>query len=387
MPGAMDGVRVLDLTGVGMGPMATQMLGDMGADVIKIESAAGDVFRHVTPQRHAGMSHAYLNLNRNKRSVVLDIKSPAGREQLERLLANADVLISNMRAPAMRRLGLDYASLQARYPRLVYCACYGYSEAGPYAGRAAIDDTIQAASGLAWLQGGAGQQAPHYVNSVMADKVVALYVANAVACALYARERTGQGQAVEVPMFECMAAFMLPEHLAGLTFVPPEGTAGYARLLNTYRRPFRTLDGYLSVVPYTDTQWRRFFELAGAPEMAEDPRYRTLNSRSRHFPELYGFVEDTLPARSTAAWVSLLTEADIPFAPVNSIADLLDDPHLCATGFWQKSEHPTEGTLVQAGIPVRFSGTPGSIRRHAPALGEHTEEVLGELERGQARRN
>jgi crotonobetainyl-CoA:carnitine CoA-transferase CaiB-like acyl-CoA transferase len=188
-------------------------------------------------------------------------------------------------------------------------------------------------------------------------------------------------------MFECMAAFMLPEHLAGLTFVPPEGGAGYARLLNPYRRPFRTRDGYLSVVPYTDTQWRRFFDLAGAPEMAQDPRYRTLNSRSRHFPELYGFVESTLPAHSTAEWVSLLTQADIPFAPVNSIADLLDDPHLAATGFWHKSEHPTEGTLVQPGIPVRFSRTPGSIRRHAPTLGEHTAEVLDELERNRSERN
>jgi crotonobetainyl-CoA:carnitine CoA-transferase CaiB-like acyl-CoA transferase len=359
--------------------MATQLLGDMGADVIKVESAAGDVFRHVTPQRHGGMSHAHLNLNRNKRSVVLDLKSDEGRGQLERLLQTADVLVSNMRAPAMRRLGLDYESLQARHPRLVYCACYGYSEQGPYAGRPAIDDTIQAASGLAWLQGGAGQQAPCYVNSIVVDKIVGLYVANAVACALLARERTGLGQAVEVPMFECMVAFLLPEHLAGLTFVPPEGGSGYARLLNEYRRPFRTRDGYLSVVPYTDVQWRRFFELAGKPGMIDDPRYCSLNSRSRHFPELYGFVEETLPARGTAEWVSLLAQADIPFAPVNSIDALLDDPQLAATRFWHRSDHPTEGALVQPGIPVHFSRTPGSIRRPAPALGEHTQEVLREL--------
>jgi crotonobetainyl-CoA:carnitine CoA-transferase CaiB-like acyl-CoA transferase len=379
MPGALENVRVVDLTSVGMGPMATQMLGDMGADVIKIESEQGDVFRHVTPQRHAGMSHAHLNLNRNKRSIVIDAKSPEGREQLLALLEKADVLVSNMRAPAMRRLGLDYASLAQRFPRLIYCACYGYGEDGPYAGRPAIDDTIQAVSGLAWLQGGAGAGAPQYVKSVVADKVVALYVANAIACALYARERNGCGQAIEVPMFECMVAFMAPEHLAGLSFVPPEGPAGYARLLNEYRRPFRTADGYMSVVPYTDGQWRRFFSLAGQPEMGDDARYRTLNSRSTHFPELYRFVEDSLGRHTTAQWAALLAEADIPFAPVNSFQDLLGDPHLAATQFWQPLDHPTEGQLVQAGIPVRFSRTPGDIRRHPPSLGEHTAEILGEL--------
>ena len=187
MPGPLNGIRIIDMTSVGMGPMATQMLGDMGADVIKIESAEGDVFRHVTPQRHNAMSHTHLNLNRNKRSVVIDAKSADGRQRLDALIGGADVFISNMRAPAMRRLGLDYATLEKRFPGLIYCACYGYSEQGPYAGRAAIDDTIQAASGMAWLQGGAGAQAPRYVNSVIADKVVALYVANAVTSALLAR--------------------------------------------------------------------------------------------------------------------------------------------------------------------------------------------------------
>lgn len=379
MPGALDQVRVIDMSSVGMGPMATQMLGDMGADVIKVEAAEGDVFRHVTPQRHAGMSHAHLNFNRNKRSVVIDAKTDVGRAQLRALLADADVLVSNMRAPAMGRLGLDYATLAAELPRLIYCACYGYSEAGPYAGRPAIDDTIQAASGVAWMQGGAGAGAPRYVNSVMADKVVALYVANAVACALFARERSGQGQAIEVPMFECMVAFMAHEHLAGLTFSPPEGGAGYARLLNEYRRPFKTQDGYMSVVPYTDAQWQRFFALAGQPQLADDARYRTLTSRSRHFPELYRFVEEALAARTTAQWSEILARADIPFAPVNSFGDLMNDPHLVATQFWQITEHPTEGRLVQAGLPVRFSRTPGAVRRHAPSLGEHTQEVLAPL--------
>ncbi|MGE8317746.1 MAG: CaiB/BaiF CoA transferase family protein [Comamonas sp.] len=379
MPGPLHGIRVVDMTSVGMGPMATQMLGDMGADVIKVESAEGDVFRHVTPQRHAAMSHTHLNLNRNKRSVVIDAKSEEGRRQLDALIAEADVFITNMRAPAVRRLGLDYETLQTRFPQLVYCACYGYSERGPYAGRAAVDDTIQAVSGLAWLQGGVEGQAPQYVNTVAADKVVALYVANAVTSALLARERGAGGQAIEVPMFECMVAFLAPEHLAGLTFVPPEGPAGYARLLNAYRRPFRTQDGYISVVPYTTPQWQRFFALTGHAEMADDPRYQTLHSRSRHFPELYRYVDTVLAERSTAEWLDLLATADIPFAPVNDFEALLADPHLQATGFWHTSEHPTEGPLIQAGLPVSFSATPPAIRRHPPNLGEHTAEILGQL--------
>lgn len=374
--GALDGVTVVDVTSVGMGPMATQMLGDMGADVIKVEQRDGDVFRHVTPQRNHGMSHTYLNLNRNKRSVVLDLKSADGIGQLLSLLGKADVFVSNMRAPALRRLGLDAERLTETHPRLIHCGCYGYSERGPYGGRAAVDDTIQAACGLAWLQGGAGGEAPRYVNTVVADKAVALYVANAITAALFARERTGRGQAVEVPMFECMVSFLAVEHLAGLTFVPPEGPAGYSRLLNAFRKPFATTDGFIGVVPYTDAQWKRFFELVGAPELLADDRFATAVARSRHFGPLYEIVEQALKKRSTAQWIALLQGADIPFAPVNSFGDLLDDPHLAAIGFWKRVEHPTEGSLIQAGFPIHFSRTPATVRRHAPALGEHTDELL-----------
>ena len=376
--GALDGVRVIDMTAIGMGPWATQMLGDMGADVIKIESAAGDVFRHVTPQRHRGMSHAYLNLNRNKRSVVLDARTPAGREALLRLIGTADVFVSNIRPAALARLGLDYASLGAAYPRLIYCGCYGYSEAGPYAGRGGVDDTIQAASSLAWFQG-AADGVPRYVKTIVADKVAALFVAQSIGFALFARERTGRGQAIEVPMFESLVAFMMVEHLAGLTFDPPEGEAGYPRITTEFRKPFRTRDGYLGVVPYTDVQWERFFALAGQPERATDPRFVGLTERSRNIGALYALTETLIAARTTAEWIAALQGADIPFAPVNSVADLLVDPHLSAVGFWQHSEHPTEGRLRQPGIPVRFSDTPGSIRRHAPSLGEHTSEVLAEI--------
>jgi crotonobetainyl-CoA:carnitine CoA-transferase CaiB-like acyl-CoA transferase len=379
MSGALDGVRIVDLTSVGMGPMATQLLADMGADVVKIEGAEGDVFRHVTPQRHHGMGHPHLNLNRNKRSVVLDLKTQGGMANLLALIASADVFISNMRAPAMRRLGLDAETLTKKYPKLIYCGCYGYSEKGPYAGRAAVDDTIQAACGLAWLQGDAGNEPPRYVKSVVADKVLALYVAQAVTAALFARERTGKGQAVEVPMFECMVSFLAVEHLAGKTFVPPEGPTGYSRLLNPFRRPFQTTDGYIGVVPYTDGQWRRFFEIIGAPELARDERYRTQQARSRHFGQLYEIIDVALKQKSTTEWIALLKDADIPFAPVNALDALLDDPHLAAIGFWRKLEHPTEGALIQAGLPISFSLTPMEVRRHAPGIGEHTEEVLVEI--------
>jgi crotonobetainyl-CoA:carnitine CoA-transferase CaiB-like acyl-CoA transferase len=366
------------MTSVGMGPYATQMLGDMGADVIKVETRDGDIFRHVTPQRHPGMSHAFLNFNRNKRSVVLDAKTEKGREALKRLAACADVFVSNVRPQAMRRLELDYPAVQKMNPRIVYCACYGYGESGPYAGRPAIDDTIQAASGVAWLQG-VNQPAPRYVNTVVADKVVGLHVAQAIAMALYAREKTGRGQAIEVPMFETMVSFLALEHLGGLTYEPPMGGPGYTRLLNEFRRPFRTKNGYMCVVPYTDLQWKRFFEITGRPDKAADPRYRTLTDRSRVFGELYQFVEEVLAARTTADWEAALKDADIPFAPANSFADLLEDAHLKAIGFWHSYEHPTEGKVRMPGIPMRFSDTPGQIRRYAPNIGEHTDEVLKEI--------
>jgi crotonobetainyl-CoA:carnitine CoA-transferase CaiB-like acyl-CoA transferase len=310
--------------------------------------------------------------------VALDLKTSRGKERLRNLARVSDVLVCNVRPQAMRRLGLDYASIRSENERLIYCGCYGYSEAGPYAGRAAIDDTMQAASGLAWLQGYCAEE-PRFVNAIIGDKIVGLYVAQAVAMALYAREKTGRGQFIEVPMFEAMAAFVVPEHLQGLTFEPPLGPAGYERLLNPYRKPFRTRDGHISVVPYNNHQWKRFFEIAGKPEMINDPRYATVLARSKCFRELYEFIECTVETRTTAELVEAFTRAELPFATVNTFESLLNDEHLAATGFWQSVEHPTEGKLRMPGIAVRFSETPGSVRRLAPNLGEHTEEVLREL--------
>ena len=377
--GPLDGIRVVDMTAVGMGPWATQMLGDMGADVIKIEAPdGGDIFRHVSPQRHAGMSHAYLNLNRNKRSVVLDAKRPDQLAALLALIDRADVFVSNVRPQALERLGLDYPHLSERNPKLIYCGCYAYSEAGPYAGRGGVDDTIQAASSMAWFQGGVDGP-PKYVKSIVADKVAALWVTQSISMALFARERSGKGQAIEVPMFESLVAFMMVEHLAGRTFDPPIGPAGYNRITADSRKPFRTRDGYIAVVPYTDAQWRRFFALAGREDLAADPRFAKLTVRARNIEALYAELEPILAERTSAEWSTAFAEADLPFAPVNSVDDLLVDPHLKAVGFWHRLEHATEGALKMPGIPVNFSATPGSIRRPPPALGEHTTEVLAEL--------
>jgi crotonobetainyl-CoA:carnitine CoA-transferase CaiB-like acyl-CoA transferase len=385
MPGPLTGVRVVDLTSVVMGPYATQILGDMGADVIKIEAPEGDVCRHLTPSRNRGMSAAFLNLNRNKRSVALDLKREDERQVLLDLISGADVFVTTVRPQAMRKLGLDYESLRERNPRLIYCGAYGFSEEGPYAGRPAFDDIIQAMSGIAALQGAhvdsRGENdasGPRYVNTIFADKTVGCVVAYAVAMALYERERSGRGQAIEVPMFETMVSFTLIEHLAGETFCPARGGMGYKRVLSEHRKPYRTKDGYIGLLPYTAEQWARFFKAAGKPEMASDPRVTDPALRSLKIAELYGMLAEIVAERATAEWVEILRAADLPMTPVLAPEDLLEDEHLQALGFFQREEHPTEGEVRTIGVPVRFSRTPGEIRRLAPRLNEHREEILKE---------
>lgn len=377
MAGPLAGVRIVDLTTVAMGPLATQMLGDMGADVIKIEKPTGDQFRYAPPGRNSPMGAGFLNLNRNKRSVVLDLKNASDREALLSLLDSADVFISNVRPQAMARLGLDYNSLKKRNPRLIYCATYGFSEKGPYAGRPAYDDIIQAMSGLASLQGvNAADNAPAYVNTIIADKAAGLTAAWAIAMALYEREKSGEGQSIEVPMFETLVAFNLVEHLGGATFTPQSDPMGYDRVLSKYRKPYRTKDGYIALLPYTTEHWVNLFEAAGRPELALDDRFKDMASRLRNVDYIYGVLERLVVDRSTAEWLELLKDADLPIAPVLSVDDLLTDPHLEATGFFGHAEHDTEGRVRTIGIPVDFSRTKGELRRLAPNLGEHTHEVL-----------
>ncbi len=377
MAGPLDGVRVLEFCSVVLGPLACQALGDMGADVIKVESPAGDSNRHIGPARHPGMGALFLTCNRNKRSVVLDLKHADGREAALALAASADIVIHNIRPAAIQRLGLDYAAVRAVNPRAVYCGTYGYSRSGPYAELAAYDDSIQAASGLAALAARMGD-APRFVPTILADKTTAMAVVSAVLAALYHRERSGAGQEIEMPMFETMVGFTMAEHLFGHVFDEPEGPIGYTRLLTRERRPYPTKDGFLAVLPYLDEHWRAFCERAGCSALAVDPRFATLRDRSNRIDEVYAETARIMATRTTAEWLAVFEGSNVPVMTVNTLEDLLEDPHLAATGFWRRVEHPTEGPLRMPAPAGHFGETPASIRRPPPRLGEHSVEVLRE---------
>jgi crotonobetainyl-CoA:carnitine CoA-transferase CaiB-like acyl-CoA transferase len=378
-PGPLAGIRVLDLTTVLMGPYATQCLGDLGADVIKVESPEGDNLRHTSQTRSPGMGNLFLNCNRNKRSLVLDLKKPAGHAALLKLVERADVLVANVRPQAMARLKLAYSDLRILNPRLVYIGCFGYGQAGPYAARAAYDDLIQAMTAVPDIVDLAHHEGPRFVPVNFCDRVVGLNVVNATLAALFHRERSGHGQEVQVPMFETMAQFILGDHMGGATFVPQEGPMGYARIMNPHRRPFATQDGYLALLVYNNKQWAQFLDLIGRPEMMQWPRYATMAARSAENAEVYRFLAEQVAQRTTEAWMEVLASTDLPHAPVMQLDKLLDDPHLKAVGAFAEFDHPSEGRLRQAGIASSWSESPPSIRRHAPRLGEHSAEVLAEI--------
>ena len=379
MSGPLQGVRILDLTTVVMGPFATQMLGDMGANVIKIEAPAGDSMRRVGPFRgHGGstMGPLYLQANRNKRSVVLDLKTPGDREALLGLIPGADVIVYNIRPQAMRRLGLDYETLAALNPGLIMCGAFGFGEEGPYAGRPAYDDIMQAASGVSSLFSRVNGK-PSYAPLNICDRTVGLYLANAILAALFHKQRTGEGQSIQLPMFETMVQFVAGDHLGGEAFVPAEGPTGYQRLLSTQRGPYPTRDGHLCVVIYTDDHWRKFSTMIGVPDLVtHDGRFASLQARTVNAEAVGQFIAGQLPARSTQEWMQLFAVADIPASPVNTVDQLFRDPHLQGVGFWRELEHPTEGLLRTPAFPGTWSRTPPEIRRLAPNLGEHTDEVL-----------
>lgn len=380
MAGALSGLRVLDLTSVLMGPYATQLMGDMGADVIKIESPAGDTVRGIGPMRHAGMGSIFLHVNRNKRSLVLDLKIPQGLEAFFKLVVSADVVVYNIRPQAMQRLGIDYERLKTINPRIIYAGLYGYSEKGPYAGKPAYDDLIQGAAAVPSLMSRASGGEPRYAPLTLADRTVGLMAANAILAAVIARYQTGMGQAVEVPMFETMAQYVLGEHMAGASFEPALGDTGYPRLLVQERRPYPTSDGHLCVLIYTDRHWEKFLGLIGQAHLFEqDPRFASIGARTRHINDLYRLVAQAMATQSTEVWMARLNEADIPCMPMHDVDSLLQDPHLLAVGMLQKVEHPTEGRVHEIGVPVSFSGTSGlKIQKPAPQLGQHSAEVLRE---------
>ena len=385
MSAPLEGIRVVEMTSVVLGPYACQMLGDLGADVIKIEPPGGDTNRNLGPHRnHRDMGSLYLTCNRNKRSVSLDLKSERGRNAALDIIKTADVVVHNFRPQAMERLGLDYAAVQAVNPQVVYCATYGYSRKGPYGNKGALDDSIQAASGVAVLQSMVEGE-PRYLPTIIADKTTAMVVVQSVLAALFHRERSGEGQEIEVPMFESMVSFVMTEHLWGQTFEPPIGTAGYVRLMAKHRRPYKTRDGqYLAVLPYWDNHWRTFCELAGRPELAEDERFIDMATRLQNINESYRVTGEIIASRDRADWLALLGETNVPMMVVNSLDDLIDDPHLVESGFWQEAEHPTEGRIRMSSPPMNFGRTPASIRAMAPRLGEHSQEILREAGLDQA---
>ncbi len=375
---ALNGIRVLDLTAYLLGPFATQILGDMGADIIKVESHEGDIVRGIGPTRSPGMGGIFQQNNRNKRSVVLDLKQPAGRDALLRLAATADVFVYNVRPAAMARLGLSYEALAAVNPGIVYVGAVGFGQDGPYAARPALDDLMQGMSGIAGLYARASGGEPRYIPLAMADRYTGTVLVNAILGALVHKLRTGQGQALEVPMFESLVQGVLGDHLMGHSFDPPLGPPGYPRHLSPDRRPFRTLDGWLCAFLISDGQWRAVLERLGQPELLQDPRFATLQARTEHSREVYAWLDATFRTRTTEQWLALLGEADVPAGPLHTLESLLDDPHLNAVGFFRRLEHPTEGTLVTLRPPSRWSRTPPEVRRAPPRLGEHSSELLAE---------
>jgi crotonobetainyl-CoA:carnitine CoA-transferase CaiB-like acyl-CoA transferase len=379
MPGPLQGVRVLDLTSVVMGPYATQILGDYGAEVIKVEPPEGDVMRLSGPMRNPGMGHLYMNVNRNKRSIVLDLKQPVGKEVALVLAQRADVLVYNLRPQAIERLGLSYEDVRAVNPRIIYAGAFGFSQRGPYAARPAYDDLIQGMSGIPWLSQQAGAAVPRYAPMILADRLVGVQLVAAITSALFHRERTGRGQRIDVPMYEGFLSVVLGEHLAGRMFDPPLGEVGYQRSLARDRRPYPTSDGYICALIYTDKHWRRFFDAIGKSEIFErDARFSTHGARVRHIGEVYGFLRDVLVTRTTAEWLSLFGKADIPAARMLSIEDVLADSHLNAIDYFRERVHPSEGRIVELAVPTEWSDSAPELARHAPELGEHTVEILRE---------
>ena len=379
--GALEGIRIVDLTTVVMGPYAAQILGDFGADVIKVEAPpGGDISRYAGPTRSKGMGALFLHLNRNKRSIVLDLKKGEGLEAMLRLCRTADVIIYNVRPQAMERLGLGYDHIRKVNPHVIYAGLFGFGRRGPYAAKPAYDDLIQGLSGFSATAARVSGDVPRYLPVNFVDRTTGIYAVGTILAALFHRERTGEGQAIDIPMFETMAQFILGENLYGESFIPSRGTTGYDRLLAPERRPYATKDGYICAVLYNDKQWETFFIITGNGDIfRHNQQFRTFTGRTQCINELYGFAGKVFKTRTTTEWIELLTKADIPVAPLNTLDSLLQDPHLLATDFFRVVEHPSEGTIRLMRSPTEWSETPPQIRRHVPRLGEQSAEILGEL--------
>ena len=375
--GPLAGIKVIDITTVVLGPYASQVLGDMGADVIKVETTAGDTTRHIGPSRTQGMGSYFAALNRNKRSLAIDLKKPAAMQALLRLIDEADVFVHNMRIGAAQRLGLDYETLSKRNPRLIYACASGFRKGSSLQEFPAYDDLIQGLSGIASLNAGP-DGAPRYFPMVMVDKLTGSNLASMIGMALFHRERTGEGQEVHVPMLETILSFALVEHLWHGIHNEPEKGVGYPRVLSPHRRPYQTKDGYISVIAVSDAQWKKLFAAMGVPHLIDDPRFSTMQGRTKHVDELYGTLTEGMRHRTTAEWIAELQPADIPCGRAGTLADLFDDPYLKETGFFEPVDHPVEGAALMTAIPARFSKSPPNTTRLWPTLGQHNREILRE---------
>jgi crotonobetainyl-CoA:carnitine CoA-transferase CaiB-like acyl-CoA transferase len=380
-PGPLSGYRVVDMTSVIAGPYATQIIADLGADVIKVEGVEGDLMRSAGPYRqHRDMATLYMGLNRNKRALALDLKSESAKEVMRKLIASADVFVTNTRPQGMARLGFDYDGVRALRADIVYVHLVGFGAGGAYAGRQAYDDLVQAASGVADLLPKTEREGPpRFLPSLVADKATGLHAVYGLIAALLHRERTGEGQFVEVPMLESMVAFNLVEHLYGHLHVPATGQWGYTRVLSPNRRPFRTQDGYIAIMPYTDQHWPLFFDLAGRPELWASWRNLTREERNQRIGELYAMIGEVTQTRTTAQWMELLDKNNVPCMRVNQLDDLTDDPHLRDVGFFEQREHPSEQRYVTLKHPVRFSACETEFRHHPPRHGGDAHAVLAEI--------
>jgi crotonobetainyl-CoA:carnitine CoA-transferase CaiB-like acyl-CoA transferase len=375
MAGPLEGVKILELTAVVLGPWACQILADMGAEVIKVEPPYGDSNRSLGASRNPGMAALYLTCNRNKRSLMLDLKKPGAREAIMKIAKDVDVVIHNNRPQAMTKLGLEYKDFKEVNDKIIYCGTYGYGKQGPYGEKGALDDSIQAISGIAWLTNMVLGE-PRYLPTVVCDKTTALNVVYAVTAALYSREKTGEGQELEVPMFESMVYYNMAEHLWGQTFEPAIGTAGYERLMSYHRKPYKTKDGYIAILPYLDAHWKKFCTMADREDLLEDERFKSLADRVANIDDTYEETAKTMVNRTTQEWLDMFGQTSVPTNAVNTLDGVLDDPHLKEVGFWQELDHPTEGKLRMTKFPVNFSGTPAENKRHQPRLGEHSTEIL-----------
>ena len=377
MSGPLKGLKIIELTSVVLGPWAAQILADMGAEVVKVEAPFGDSNRQLGASRNPNMAALYLSNNRNKRSLVLDLKQSSARDALLAIVKDCDVLLHNNRPQVMTKLKLEYNDIKAVNENIIYCGTYGYSKDGPYGEKGALDDSIQAASGIAALNELVLGE-PRYLPTVVADKTTAITVVYSILAALFHRERTGNGQEIEVPMFETMVSFVMAEHIWGEIFEPPLGKAGYTRLMSHHRKPYKTKDGYIAVLPYMNNHWKTFCEKAERQDLIEDDRFKNLSSRVKNIDDTYSETGKILATKTTQEWLDIFADTKVPVIIVNSLDDLFTDPHLEAVGFWQDFDHPTEGKLKMPGFPVKFSETPATIRKHAPNFGEHSLEILAE---------